>query len=411
MFAACLGLHAQGTSLNALNVTISIAGPGTNITAMETFGTASSNSMAVVSAAVNTAAGYVTASVTNGLAATANLGTAAGSNASAFQATNVALTKLGTNDGSGLTNLPILLTNYFNNWGTNAGFAVLTNVDGRPYISNNVYTNVASGGSTPTFSSQFDYNGGSGTNLTGALTNNDVNARTMSKLTITAGFSAPFETNTPGKTNYSSGSAAMVVWSNGAVALVLTTNSLELQSNGIAQIDLYFTGYMNVQGRETNTGAMFIPGGINGATLGAAVNLSGANPSADLSKTLGSSSARWTALYASNVFALGMGVFTNGFASYNTNLLLAGSATSWNAQYASIASGITNTYGTNMTYTINATSGTITLYSAGGSGGVNAAANAYFTGALVAGMSEFKLPANWGIQITSSVGVTAAAHF
>jgi hypothetical protein len=102
---------------------------------------------------------------------------------------------------------------------------------------------------------------------------------------------------------------------------------------------------------------------------------------------------------------------TNGYASYGTNILLAGSATSWNGTMSTIASGITNTYGTNMTFNVNCTSGTVTLYSAGGVGGVNVAANAYFTGALAVGMSEFHLPANWGIQITSGVGVTAAAHF
>jgi hypothetical protein len=64
-----------------------------------------------------------------------------------------------------------------------------------------------------------------------------------------------------------------------------------------------------------------------------------------------------------------------------------------------------------MTYNINATSGTVTLYSAGGPGGTTPAANAYFTGSLAAGMSEFQLPANWGIGITSGIGVTAAAHF
>jgi hypothetical protein len=62
------------------------------------------------------------------------------------QPTNITLTRIGANDGNVLTNLAIPYTNYFNNWGTNAGMFLLTNTIGQLYISNNVYTNVASGG-------------------------------------------------------------------------------------------------------------------------------------------------------------------------------------------------------------------------------------------------------------------------
>ena len=139
--AACLGLHAQ-TQLNALNVTISIAGPGTNITQMETGGTASSNSFFVVANAVNAAAGWVTSSVTNALSTLFNNFTTG---------TNVA------NSGnlqSGGTN------------GTVGMVPVFTGVGGAWTAQ------TPAGGSAPTFSSQFNYNGGSGTNIIGSsLTN------------------------------------------------------------------------------------------------------------------------------------------------------------------------------------------------------------------------------------------------
>jgi hypothetical protein len=47
-------------------------------------------------------------------------------------------------NGSGISNAIILVSNYFNNWGTNAPSVVLTNTAGQPYVSNNIYTNTAS---------------------------------------------------------------------------------------------------------------------------------------------------------------------------------------------------------------------------------------------------------------------------
>jgi hypothetical protein len=104
-------------------------------------------------------------------------------------------------------------------------------------------------------------------------------------------------------------------------------------------------------------------------------------------------------------------VASNGIATLNTNILLAGAASSWNAQFATLAAGITNTYGTNMVFNYSGTSGTINVYSAGGLGGSTPAANLYFTGTVVAGFDTISLPPNWGVQITTGTGVTAAAHF
>jgi hypothetical protein len=381
-------------------------------------GGSTSNLLATVIGAYGTATGWVTAAVTNALIGTflqqwqlhstndfygtnQNLqsGTVNGTNWAAhstndYQPTTAALTKLNTNDASGLTNFPITVSNYFNNWGTNAGAVILTNSAGQQYVSNNVYTNTASwSGGTVT----------SGINVTGTtagITN-----------TNTVGFVG----NGIGLINLDLSNQVVITLTNALQTNIWSAAGWTNISNGFQDASYNIsTGISLRSGNITMTYGGIQSGyqiavGQQGFSSGVSGNCSIAF--GDSGTTGIAAPASGSLTFQTNTFTYGASTATNGFASYNTNILLAGSATTWNAQYATIASGITNTYRTNMVYNYSGTSGTINIYSAGGVGGVNAAANLYFSGTVVAGLAEIILPPNWGVQITSGVGMTAAAHF
>jgi hypothetical protein len=97
-------------------------------------------------------------------------------------------------------------------------------------------------------------------------------------------------------------------------------------------------------------------------------------------------------------------VATNGFASYNTNVLTAAAASSWSGQYSTIDNGFTNTYGTNCTININGSVGYFVFWHSGGEGASAAAANPVFTNALSTNGWSRSLPINCGVQVFPLTG-------
>jgi hypothetical protein len=212
-------------------------------------GGSTSNLLATVIGAYGTATGWVTAAVTNALIGTflqqwqlhstndfygtnqhLQSGTVNGTNWAAhstndYQPTTAALTKLNTNDASGLTNFPITVSNYFNNWGTNAGAVILTNSAGQQYVSNNVYTNTASwSGGTVT----------SGINVTGTtagITNTNTagfvgNGNGLTNLQYTAIYGSVWLNTSSSPTTYNmTGPARLYITNTSTVYLVANGNT------------------------------------------------------------------------------------------------------------------------------------------------------------------------------------------
>jgi hypothetical protein len=95
----------------------------------------------------------------------------------------------------------------------------------------------------------------------------------------------------------------------------------------------------------------------------------------------------------------------------NTNILTAQPPTSWSGQMATINSGLTNTYQSNLVFYYNGTAGRAVLYAAGGSSGTNPAANPVITNAVASTGGMFILQPNDGVQIVSGSDVNAYARF
>jgi len=107
----------------------------------------------------------------------------------------------------------------------------------------------------------------------------------------------------------------------------------------------------------------------------------------------------------------GTGLFDGGIMTHDTNILVAGSATAYSGQFATIASGWTNNTATNAVYLYTGTSGNAVLWWCGGTGGASPCANAIITDTVAASGGNFPVPQGCGVQITSGVGLTAVVVF
>jgi hypothetical protein len=167
-------------------------------------------------------------------------------------------------------------------------------------------------------------------------------------------------------TLYQNGSFAGAMFDSGVSAFAFTT---------------YFAGVVDIYGwlSAADIGATYIEfteiNGTNGVTF----------PSTD-------------------IFVRKAVIATNGFASYNTNVLTAAAATSWSGQYSTINNGFTNTYGTNCTININGSGGYFVFWHSGGAGASAAAANPVFTNALSTNGWSRSLPINCGVQVFPLAG-------
>jgi hypothetical protein len=151
--------------------------------------------------------------------------------------------------------------------------------------------------------------------------------------------------------------------------------------NGVFTPDV---GIIETGGSLTNMSLIALTGPICFYTGGIATS--------DLRMSIGASGG---------VLINGIAEATNGFSSYNTNVLTSVSATSWSGQFPTINNGWTNTWGTNANVNVTAGSGNLIFWKAGGVGASAACASAIFTNAISTNGWNRIVQPNCGVQIVS----------
>jgi hypothetical protein len=219
--------------------------------------------------------------------------------------------------------------------------------------------------------------------------------------------------NVTGEYNTAVGHASLNKNTNGYDNVAVGAYALGANSNANYNVGVGFESlYNNINGSQNVAVGMHAllndTSGANNIAIGyqAGSNIvkGGGNIDIGASGTADETNITRIGNFQTITYIAGVAVVSNGFASYNTNVLTATAATSWSGQFITIGYGFTNTYGTNGTYYYNGTEGSAIYYRHGGAGGGTVAANPIITNTITTAGGSFHLAANDGVQIVSGSG-------